>query len=103
MSRMSDATKSGQIEGQSGTAGQIRDTAQQVGQGLRDMGGQAREMVSEQYDNLREQAGQYYEQGRERAHEWEQGLEDYVHEKPIQSLLIAAGVGMLLGMLWKRS
>jgi ElaB/YqjD/DUF883 family membrane-anchored ribosome-binding protein len=25
-----------------------------------------------------------------------------VQEKPIQSLLIAAGVGMLLGMFWKR-
>jgi ElaB/YqjD/DUF883 family membrane-anchored ribosome-binding protein len=30
-------------------------------------------------------------------------LEDYVREKPLRSLLIAAGVGMLLGILWKRS
>ena len=30
-------------------------------------------------------------------------LEEYVQEKPIQSLLIAAGVGLLLGILWKRS
>ena len=30
-------------------------------------------------------------------------LEEYVQEKPIQALLIAAGVGMLLGLLWKRS
>ena len=29
--------------------------------------------------------------------EWEQGLEDYVREQPIKSLLIAAGVGMLMG------
>ena len=52
---------------------------------------------------LRDQASEYYEQGRQRAQEWEQGLEQYVQEKPVQSLLIAAGVGMLLGLLWKRS
>ena len=55
------------------------------------------------YGQLRDQATDYYEQGRQRATEMEQSLEQYVHEKPIQSLLIAAGVGMLLGVLWKRS
>jgi len=89
-------------QGASG-AGQLKDTAQQVQQNIRDMGGQVRDMASEQYQNLRDQASEYYEQGRQRAQEWEQGLESYVQEKPIQSLLIAAGVGMLLGILWKRS
>ena len=35
--------------------------------------------------------------------EWEESLENYVHEKPLQAVLIAAGVGVLLGLLWKRS
>jgi ElaB/YqjD/DUF883 family membrane-anchored ribosome-binding protein len=35
--------------------------------------------------------------------EMEQSLEQYVQEKPIQALLMAAGVGLLLGILWKRS
>ena len=52
---------------------------------------------------MREQAADYYEHGRRRASEMEQSLEQYVQEKPIQSLLIAAGVGMLLGILRKRS
>jgi ElaB/YqjD/DUF883 family membrane-anchored ribosome-binding protein len=34
--------------------------------------------------------------------EMEQSLEAYVQEKPIQALLMAAGAGLLLGMLWKR-
>ena len=48
--------------------------------------------------------GQIYltEQGRQRAMEMEQSLEAYVQEKPIQALLMAAGAGLLLGMLWKR-
>ena len=64
---------------------------------------QVRDQATQQYDQLREQAGEYYEQGRQRAMEMEQNLEQYVQEKPIQALLMAAGVGLLLGILWKRS
>jgi ElaB/YqjD/DUF883 family membrane-anchored ribosome-binding protein len=81
----------------------LRETAGQVQQGIRDMGSQVRDAAGEKFDELRQQANEYYEQGRQRATEWEQGLEQYVQDKPIQSLLIAAGVGMLLGVLWKRS
>lgn len=96
MSRMEN-TGQGQ---QSGTLGQ---SAADVKQNIREMGGQIRDAASEKYSELRDQAQDYYQQGRERAMEWEQGLEEYVREKPLQSLLIAAGVGMLLGMIWKRS
>ena len=81
----------------------MRESAEQVQQGLRDMGSHAREAAAEQYKNIRDQARDMYDEGRERAMEWEHSLERYVQEKPIQSLLIAAGVGLLLGMLWKRS
>ena len=96
MSRASDS---------SGTSdqGNLREAASQVGQNLRDLGGQVRDTATQQYEQLRQQAGDYYEQGRQRAMEMEQSLEQYVQEKPIQALLIAAGVGMLLGMIWKRS
>jgi len=72
-------------------------------QTLRDAGSQIRDAATEKVSQLRDQAGEYYEQGKQRAQEWEQGLEEYIREKPVQSLLIAAGVGMLLGILWKRS
>ena len=85
-----------------GTGEQLRDTAQQVSQNIREIGSQVRDVASEKYNQLRDQASQYYEEGRQRATEWERSLEEYVQEKPIQSLLIAAGVGMLLGMFWKR-
>ena len=97
MSRMENAGKGG------GQAGNVGQSAANVQQNIRDMGGQLRDAASEKYNELRDQAQEYYEQGRERAMEWEQGLEGYVREKPLQSLLIAAGVGMLVGMIWKRS
>jgi ElaB/YqjD/DUF883 family membrane-anchored ribosome-binding protein len=110
MSRMGDtgamdqgnAGQTGQGGGQGGQAG-ITETAGQVGQNIRELGTQARDVATQKYEELRGQAQDYYQQGRERAQEWEQSLEQYVHEKPLQAVLIAAGVGVVLGLLWKRS
>ena len=99
MSRMEN-----QMEGESGGGqGGLKESAAQVGENIRNIGSQVRDQATQQYDQLREQAGEYYEQGRQRAMEMEQNLEQYVQEKPIQALLMAAGVGLLLGILWKRS
>ena len=101
MSRMEN-----QMSGSSGSEGaqsSLRDSAAQVGENIRNIGGQVRDQATEQYNQLRDQASEYYEHGRQRAMEMEQSLEQYVQEKPIQALLMAAGVGLLLGVLWKRS
>ena len=95
MSRMGESSNAG--------AANVSDKAAEVGQNLRDLGGQVRDQAREKYEQLSDQARNYYDQGRQAAQEWEQGLESYVQEKPMQALLIAAGVGMLLGILWKRS
>ena len=102
MSRVSDTGDQGNSgQSQGGTAG-LQQTATQVTQQLRDAGGQVREQATEKYEQLRSQATEYYDQGRERAQEWEQNLENYVREKPLQAVAIAAGVGVVLGLLWKR-
>jgi ElaB/YqjD/DUF883 family membrane-anchored ribosome-binding protein len=77
--------------------------AEQVTQNLRDLGGQVREAAREKYSQLSDQAQDYYDQGKHKAQEWEQGIESYIQEKPLQAVLIAAGVGVVLGLLWKRS
>jgi len=75
---------------------QIRDTAQEVGTQIRDkaqeMGTQAQQAV-----------GEYYEQGRESLREMNKSMEEKIREKPLQALLVAGGVGLLLGLLWRRS
>ena len=116
MSRMGDTanptdmanTGGGEDQGNQGQGG--AGAAGQVGKQIRDLGQQARQAATEKYDELRgqaqdyyQQAQDYYQQGREKAVEWEQGLEQYIHEKPLQAVLIAAGVGVVLGLLWKRS
>src|SRR5437762_2395643 len=101
MSRMNESMGN-QGQGGSGT-GQLKESAQQVKQDIREMGSQVRDVAKEQYENLREQASEYYDQGRQMVNEYQQTLENYVQEQPVKALLIAAGVGMLLGILWRRS
>jgi ElaB/YqjD/DUF883 family membrane-anchored ribosome-binding protein len=73
-----------------------------IGQRASEVTEQARQAASEQFNRMRQTASEYYEQGRQKASEWEGQLESYVREQPVKSLLIAAGVGMLLGMVWRR-
>jgi ElaB/YqjD/DUF883 family membrane-anchored ribosome-binding protein len=84
------------------TATQLRDraseTRDQVREHAREVGGQVKELGHEAMDV----ASAYYEQGREQLREWEETLGTQLREKPIQSLLIAGGVGLLLGLLWRR-
>jgi ElaB/YqjD/DUF883 family membrane-anchored ribosome-binding protein len=49
-----------------------------------------------------ESASQLANRGRETMSQFEEGLEDRIRSKPLQSVLIAAGVGMLLGLIWKK-
>lgn len=73
------------------TRDQVRERAQEVGGQAKELGNEAMEVASA-----------YYEQGREKLREWEGTLETQLREKPLQSLLIAGGVGLLLGLLWRR-
>ncbi|HEX4145792.1 MAG TPA: hypothetical protein VHY91_19965 [Pirellulales bacterium] len=103
---------------------QLRDKVGDVRQNLRDIGSIAqdaakekvtdlRDTVSQQAADLREatnrkaedlrtRAGEFCDEGRQRAVEFERTLEQRIREKPLQSVAIAAGVGILLGMLWIR-
>jgi ElaB/YqjD/DUF883 family membrane-anchored ribosome-binding protein len=85
-----------------GAASQIKDKASEMASNIRDMGSQAYDAAAEKYENAKETAAEYYKSGREKAMEWESQIESYVRERPIKSLLMAAGVGVVLGMIWKR-
>jgi ElaB/YqjD/DUF883 family membrane-anchored ribosome-binding protein len=59
---------------------------------------QAQELIAQG----KEIATEYYEEGRNQVLAWQQQLENQVREKPLQSLLVAAGVGLLFGLLRRR-
>ena len=102
MSRVNESM-GGQGAEAAGTGQSLRDSAARAGQQLRDVGDQLREAAHEQYDKLRRHASEYYEEGRRQLDHGTDQLEQYIQERPIKSVLIAAGIGVLLGILWKRS
>src|SRR5688572_22899296 len=96
---------------------EMKSKATELKQNVQDLGSQARMAASEQVQNLKQAAGQYVEQGREqvenlkhtatdyieegrhRAIEMERTLESQIRAQPMRSVLIAAGVGLVAGIL----
>jgi ElaB/YqjD/DUF883 family membrane-anchored ribosome-binding protein len=99
----SDMSTTDSTTGQSSSrTDHIREDAANIGHNLRDMGEQVRDAAKEKYEGIKDRASDYYEQGRVKAQEWEGALEDYIRANPLQSVLIAAGTGLLLGALLSR-
>jgi ElaB/YqjD/DUF883 family membrane-anchored ribosome-binding protein len=63
---------------------------------------QGRQQAEDYYRQGRQQAEDYYRQGRRQVAAVENTLEDAMRAKPLQSLLIAAGCGMVLTLLLKK-
>ena len=83
-------------------AGKVSDKAAEVTQNLRDFGSHVGDVAQQKYGEVKDRAADYYNRSRDAAQEWEQSLETYVQEKPLQAVLIAAGVGLILGLIWRR-
>ena len=97
----------------SDTRDQVRDRGAQVQERAQEMGAQVRDWAQEKGSQIKEGAqeamqqvgtsvSQLADRGRETMGQLGEGLEDRIRSKPLQSVLIAAGVGMLLGLIWKR-
>ena len=67
-----------------------------------EIGKEIRDQVQERMVQGKEVAAEYYEEGLNQVLAWQQQLENQVREKPLQALLMAAGVGLLLGLLRRR-
>ncbi|TDI34329.1 MAG: DUF883 domain-containing protein [Acidobacteria bacterium] len=93
-----------------GSASPLRQQTDTIKEDIRELGNMAREVAQEKLDDARQAAAdavetgrqratELYGQGREKAEELEEQVVDYVRKKPIKSMLIAGGVGLLLGMV----
>jgi ElaB/YqjD/DUF883 family membrane-anchored ribosome-binding protein len=67
------------------------------------MGTQIKETLQDMGTQVKETMTEYYEQGRESLEDLNQTLEAQIRERPLQALLVAGGIGLLLGLLWQRS
>jgi ElaB/YqjD/DUF883 family membrane-anchored ribosome-binding protein len=85
---------------------QGRDRAQEAGAQGRDRdqegGAQGRDSTQEVARQVKDTASEYSQQGRAQGAAVENSLEDSIRAKPLQSVCMAAGLGMLLTLLGKK-
>lgn len=80
---------------------QRRSTADNIA-AIKGSMGEIKESVGEVVQNEREQLLEKIEHGKERMHAAKSGFEGFVRERPVTSLMIAAGAGALLGYVLGR-
>lgn len=73
-----------------------------VARDLEDMGAAAKQMAHHSVAAVRDTALEYLDVGRSRVRHIGEDIQSRVVQQPVKSLLIAAGVGFLLGAIWTR-
>jgi ElaB/YqjD/DUF883 family membrane-anchored ribosome-binding protein len=77
----------------------VGDTARAAVHQARKSAGHIVGAVEEKYEEAGQLARDTYRHGRERAERWENNFEGIVCSRPLVSLLIAAGVGAVVGAI----
>lgn len=81
---------------------QITQKAAHMREDLADIQSAAKDLAQEQIEHLRGAASEYLDQGREKARELSETLEHRIREQPVRSVMMAAGAGVVLGLLFAR-
>lgn len=81
---------------------QLREKMAETRENVVDIGHLAKEAVTDKFHDLKERAAEKYSEGKEKLHGLEENLVRSVRQAPMKSVLIAAGVGLLLGAIWGR-
>lgn len=87
----------------SNTRDRIGKQAEEVTKDLEKMGGIVRDAAEEKFAQMRDQTAEYYEHGQDKVRSAVCAFEQFVQQQPFKTVLVAAGVGWLLGRFWKRS
>ena len=89
------------------TGAQSHDKPQTLGTQMQNVGTQVKETVQDMGTQAKEAmqavGTQVYEQGRESLQDLNRTIEGQIRQRPLQALLVAGGIGVLLGLLWRRS
>ena len=79
---------------------QVKETVQDMGTYIKET---AQDMGTQAKETMQAAGTQVYEQGRESLQGLNRTIEGQIRQRPIQALLVAGGIGVLLGFLWQRS
>lgn len=81
---------------------QLRSKMSELGEDTQALGKITKELAGDTVDFISKNAVEYYKQGMQEAHKLEKTVSNKIKERPLQAIMIAAGVGLVLGALWKR-
>ncbi|MEN6494281.1 MAG: hypothetical protein ABFD16_08315 [Thermoguttaceae bacterium] len=84
------------------TSDRLGKHAKEATEDLQQMGATVRNAAQEKLGQVSEKASEYCEQGRDQVHGVACACEQFLRQRPLRSVLMAAGVGWLLGRFWKR-
>jgi ElaB/YqjD/DUF883 family membrane-anchored ribosome-binding protein len=89
-------------QGETKKTAEVRQQVRVVRDDVRELGRVTKGAAEEAFDEARRHAGDYVERTKQQVTEFEDQIVEYVRQKPLQSVLIAAGAGALLGFLLSR-
>jgi len=69
---------------------------------VRELGDAATGAAREQVENVRGKAADFVGQGRDKFKDLEASLETRLREQPLKSMLVAGGIGFVLGLFLRR-
>jgi len=95
------------------TTDDLRRQAKAVKEDLRELGHTAKEVAREKLgeakqkaagvvDESKQRTAEYYQRGKQEAARFEDQVETYIRENPLKSVMIATGLGVVLGMFLSR-
>lgn len=84
------------------TSDQFGAQAKEVAENLKEMGETARNAAQEKIGQVGDTATEYYEQARAKLNGVTCPCQQFLRERPLTSVLLAVGIGWLLGCFWKR-
>ena len=85
----------------SNTSDQLGEQAKEVTEDLLKMGATVRDAAQAKLGQVGETAAESCAQAQDKLHGVACACEQFVRERPLRSVLIAAGIGWLLGRVWK--
>lgn len=81
---------------------QLKSKMSELGEDTQELGKITKNLAGDTVDFISKNAVEYYKQGMQEARKVEKTVSSKIKEKPLQAVMIAAGIGLVLGALWKR-
>jgi Uncharacterized conserved protein len=81
----------------------IKEASAEIAEDIKELGNAVRDLASDGLHKVQQKASKLYSRSQDGVKSVERRLEQKVRSKPIQAILIAAGIGFVLGWLRKKS